>query len=69
MYEQHVIDRSELKVRHIAAVTCCRAEVKADPHMLLLLRVYTVDVDTRELVVIGSCFYELFDRNQVGRNA
>lgn len=42
-----------------------RDEVKADPHLIMLLRIYTVDIDTRELVVIGSIFYELFDRNQV----
>ena len=44
---------------------CFSIEVKADPHMLLLLRVYTVDLDTKELVVIGSCFFEVFDQKQV----
>ena len=38
---------------------------RLDPDLILLLRVYTVDVDTKELVVIGSCFFEAFDDNQV----
>ena len=39
--------------------------LKADEKLVMLLRVYTVDVDTRELVVIGSCLFEVFDDAKV----
>ena len=34
---------------------------KANPEMLLLVRVYTVDIFTNEVVVIGSCLVKVFD--------
>lgn len=37
---------------------------KASPDMLLLLRVYTVDVVTEEVVVIGSCLFKAFDTSK-----
>ncbi|KAL8583033.1 hypothetical protein ACOMHN_051197 [Nucella lapillus] len=34
---------------------------KANPEMLLLLRVYTVDIVTEQVAVIGSCLARIFD--------
>ncbi|XP_076453203.1 uncharacterized protein LOC143288510 isoform X2 [Babylonia areolata] len=34
---------------------------RANPDMLLLLRVYTVDIVTEQVVVIGSCLVRIFD--------
>ena len=36
-------------------------QLTADPNMLAFLRVYTVDRDTGELVVVGSCLAPCFD--------
>jgi hypothetical protein len=40
-------------------------EVKTDAQMIMLLRVYTVDSVNGDLVVIGSCFFEVFNRETV----
>jgi hypothetical protein len=37
------------------------AKQKASAEMLLLLRVYTVDVVTQDVAVIGSCLFKVFD--------
>ncbi|KAK7475022.1 hypothetical protein BaRGS_00033703 [Batillaria attramentaria] len=34
---------------------------RANPEMILLLRVYTVDIVTEQVVVIGSCLLKMFD--------
>ena len=40
-------------------------KVRAQDNMMALLRVYTVDIDTKDLVVIGSCLIEIFDKTKV----
>ena len=40
----------------INKTTCCFITLG----MLVFLRVYTVDKNTRDLVVIGSCLFKLF---------
>ena len=37
---------------------------KANPEMLLLLRVYTVDIITEQVAVIGSCLVKVFDNSK-----
>ena len=37
---------------------------KANPEMLLLLRVYTVDIITEQVAVIGSCLVKAFDNSK-----
>ena len=37
---------------------------KANPEMLLLLRVYTVDIITEQVTVIGSCLIKVFDNSK-----
>ncbi|KAK7088191.1 uncharacterized protein [Littorina saxatilis] len=45
-------------------MTINAARQKANPEMLLLLRVYTVDIITEEIVVIGSCLVKIFDTSK-----
>ena len=37
---------------------------KANPDMLLLLRAYTVDIVSEQVVVIGSCLVKVFDTSK-----